>query len=67
MIESADTCGCFNCLATFKPSEITEWVDDGNGYTAICPRRGVDSVIPSGYGYPITRAFLGEMREYWFT
>ncbi|WP_070807541.1 hypothetical protein [Tractidigestivibacter scatoligenes] len=66
MIESADMCGCFYCLAAFKPGEITEWVDDGDGYTAICPRCGVDSVIPSRHGYPITRAFLGEMREYWF-
>lgn len=57
---ASDSCGCFCCVATYSPSEITDWIDEpeeplfkGNrlmpqvrrDQTAICPRCGVDSVI----------------------
>jgi hypothetical protein len=69
-IESSDLCGCFYCTATFKPSEIKDWVDKNNegiGQTALCARCGIDSVIGSLSGYPITAEFLAEMRRYWFS
>jgi hypothetical protein len=69
-VTSSALCGCFYCLATFAPSEITEWIDDcihgTEGSTAICPRCGIDSVIGSAGGFPITADFLGAMRERWF-
>jgi len=37
-------CGCFNCQATFPAEDVQSWVDDG--LTALCPRCGVDSVVP---------------------
>lgn len=58
-------CGCFYCLAIFPPAEITEWISDNEG-TALCPQCGIDSVIGSESGYPITEAFLGRMQKYWF-
>lgn len=68
LIMKSDQCGCFYCLETFEPTEITEWVDETNskGATALCPRCGIDSVIGSASGFPITRAFLNSMRAYWF-
>lgn len=63
-IEASTICGCFYCLATFPPSEIAEWIDDGQ--TALCPRCPVDSVIGSASGYPITPEFLSRMHEHWF-
>lgn len=39
-----EQCGCFYCLKTIAPAEITEWVDGGE--TPICPHCGVDSVLP---------------------
>ncbi|MBL8264090.1 MAG: cytoplasmic protein [Xanthomonadaceae bacterium] len=63
-------CGCFYCVSEFEPARIHEWVDEdaeGIGQTALCPRCGVDSVIGSASGYPITPDFLGRMRAYWFS
>lgn len=38
-------CGCFFCQKTFQFDEIEEFVD-GKLETALCPRCGIDSVIP---------------------
>ena len=63
-LEASTTCGCFYCLRIFSPSEITEWIDDGQ--TALCPHCPVDSVIGSASGYPITPEFLKLMHDFWF-
>jgi hypothetical protein len=61
-------CGCFQCCQTFAPSCITEWVDQdeaGSGQTARGPLCGIDSVIGSNSGYPITTGFLSQMKLDW--
>ena len=65
---ASDGCGCFYCRAIFKPSEIGGWVDEweGGGQTALCPRCGIDSVIGSESGYPITEESLAQMQAHWF-
>jgi hypothetical protein len=63
-ILSSERCGCFYCLKTFDPAEIQDWVDDEQ--TALCAKCGIDAVIGSGSGFPITQKFLGEMHKYWF-
>lgn len=63
-LEESNVCGCFFCLQIFKPSEITDWCDNGN--TAICPHCGIDSIIGDKSGYPITKEFLQGMRKEWF-
>ena len=69
-IESSDRCGCFYCLAVFGPANISDWIDEveglDSGTTALCPRCGIDSVIGSASGYPIEKAFLEQMKGYWF-
>jgi hypothetical protein len=68
-IEASDLCGCFYCCSTFKPSEIKDWIDknpQGIGQTALCARCGIDSVIGSRSGFPITAEFLKEMKRFWF-
>ena len=65
----SEMCGCFYCLEQFAPDEITEWCDPdstGEGQTAICPRCGIDSVIGSASGFPITREVLEAMNRRWF-
>jgi hypothetical protein len=64
----SERCGCFYCGAIFSPEEVEEWVDEeeGIGQTALCPRCGIDAVIGSKSGYPITIEFLGLMRAHWF-
>ena len=64
-IEASDAYGCFYCRRSGSPAEISEWTDDGA--TALCPRCGIDSVIGSASGYPVTKvAFLGAMKRRWF-
>jgi hypothetical protein len=63
-LEASDICGCFYCLSTFAPTEIREWIDEGQ--TALCPNCPVDAVIGSASGYPITPEFLKRMHEHWF-
>ncbi len=65
----SESCGCFYCLAIFPPTEINEWIEEshaGPGKTGRCPKCGIDSVIGSAAGYPITRTYLDEMRRHWF-
>ena len=66
---ASDVCGCFYCLEIYSPAEITEWVDEddeGIGRTALCAKCGIDSVIGSSSGYPMTNEFLKQMQDYWF-
>lgn len=68
-IMSSKQCGCFYCKTIFPPSEIKEWTDTNkpeNEHTALCPYCGIDSVIGSKSGYPITVEFLARMHKHWF-
>jgi len=68
-LRASDVCGCFHCLEIYSPAEITEWVDEddeGIGRTALCAKCGIDSVIGSASGYPITHDFLTKMHDHWF-
>ncbi|MBZ0186038.1 MAG: hypothetical protein K8F91_07250 [Candidatus Obscuribacterales bacterium] len=63
-IESGNLCGCFHCVCTFRPAEITKWTDGEN--TALCPYCGIDAVVSSHDVQDISTDFLNAMREYWF-
>jgi hypothetical protein len=67
-ILASEHCGCFYCLAQFTPQEIHDWIDaeQGVGQTALCPKCGIDSVVGSASGVPITHAFLKRMYVRWF-
>ena len=63
-------CGCFYCLAIFDPEEIVDWLKGEPGDprgTALCPYCEIDSVLSESAGFPLTKEFLTEMYEYWFT
>lgn len=71
-VERSELCGCFYCRSVFPPNEITEWIGGANdnlddGVTALCPRCGIDSVLPSGAGIVITPELLADMNRYWFS
>ena len=66
-ILASEQCGCFHCLQVFSPKTIKEWIDEGDGNeTALCPKCGIDSVIGSAAGFPLTNDFLSEMNRVWF-
>ena len=64
----SEACAYFGCLATFPPSAVEQWTDAGKGRskgdTALCPRCGVDSLIGSESGYPVTQEFLRTMQSH---
>lgn len=68
-ITASAWCGCFHCLALFPPAAVTEWIDKdrvGDGQTALCPHCGVDAVLGTAAGFPLTTSFLTAMRGHWF-
>jgi len=69
---SVESAGCFDCKATFKPSEIVEYIPEfdmsgdtrlPNGEsTALCPACGTDSVIPVRFSERV----LAIMNDHYF-
>jgi hypothetical protein len=80
---ASEICGCFSCLEIFPPSAIVDWIDEGDlplfrnnvlvsvndkrEQSAMCPECGINSVIGSRSGYPITPEFLERMERRWFS
>ena len=66
-VRASERCGCFYCLAAFAPDEIDRWITEADGRrTALCPACGIDSVLGSASGFPVTPEFLGRMNACWF-
>jgi hypothetical protein len=65
---ASSVCGCFYCCAVFPSAEVEDWTDSqvGEETTALCPNCGIDSIIGDKSGYPMTKAFLLEMKLWWF-
>ncbi len=60
-IEAAGECACYYCLETFPSAEVVKWADEGQ--TAVCPRCGIDSVVPRRVA---SDRLLRDMHAYWF-
>ena len=43
-IKEDTVCSCYYCLSKYDGGEISEYLD--NEQTAVCPKCGIDSVIP---------------------
>lgn len=56
---------CFHCLTEFDPAEISEWIDDSEGYIAVCPLYGMDSIKGEASGYSLDEEFIKQMHGYW--
>lgn len=66
-ITNSEMCGCFYCLAIFRPEDISIFIKERGGTeTALCPQCGIDSVIGSASSYSITKEFLSQMYRYYF-
>ncbi|MBN9117629.1 MAG: cytoplasmic protein [Planctomycetes bacterium] len=63
-ILASERCGCFYCLRTFAPAEVDGWL--AVEHTALCPYCGIDSVLGSASGFPVTAEFLRRMHARWF-
>ncbi len=63
-LATTNTCGCFYCLEIYDPALIREWIDTQQ--TALCPKCGIDSVIPESADLTVTVEFLQKMHDHWF-
>ena len=59
-IEAATECSCYFCCTVFRAADAVEFTDDD---TAICPRCGIDAVLPGRF----EMEFLITASERWFT
>lgn len=64
LIMLANRCYCFHCKTALDRHEIKEYADDGQ--TAICPKCGIDAIIPDSIEDSIDEKTISEMQEYWF-
>lgn len=67
-LEQSEICGCFYCLKTCDPDEITEWIPKRNftDETGLCPHCRTDALLGSSSGFPTTEEFLTRMQKEWF-
>ena len=73
LLARSDRAGCFYCRRIYDPGEIRDWVDGPvarggdlrDGVTALCPRCGIDAVLPSA-AVPLDDGLLADMHRYWF-
>jgi hypothetical protein len=55
---------------SFAPTEKRSHASENRykiGQTALCPKCGIDAVIGSKSGYPMTQEFLQAMEKHWFS
>jgi hypothetical protein len=75
LLARSEKAGCFHCGAIFAPGEIVEWINEPptaksgtvteNGVTALCPRCGIDAVLPSAV-VELSPELLTQMANHYF-
>lgn len=73
LLQRSTHAGCVSCGATFSPTEIREWIVEGDGSpggargeTAKCPKCGTAAVLPSAAPVALSPAMLDTLQRYWF-
>ena len=64
LVARANRCYCVYCKADMDRREIVDFLELEN--TAVCPKCGVDAVLPDSIDETISRSLLQELHEYWF-
>lgn len=59
MVERSQKCACYSCEAVFDAKEVNDYWDHHT--TAVCPRCGIDAVVPDACGFPMTPDFIHKM------
>ncbi len=62
-VEQGGQCSCFYCMETFPSTDVVTYVDMGK--TALCPRCGIDSVLPEAWVHK-SPELLKEMHKRFF-
>jgi hypothetical protein len=65
-VQASQKCGCFCCQEIFPASEVTRFLDETPGRTALCPHCGIDAVLGDASGFEVSEDFLSKMHKEWF-
>ena len=67
-LQTSKLAGCFHCCKTYPPADVREWIrENDDRKTAICPKCGIDSVLPLGdESAEACTPFLKAMEKRWF-
>lgn len=63
-VVKSNKCGCYYCCSIFNAEDVIFFVDEGT--TALCPKCGVDAVIPDSIIVDLNYMLLEELKKYWF-
>ena len=63
-LEHSDQAGCYYCKKIYNAALVTDFLE--NEETALCPKCGIDSVIPSNSPIELTPQNLVDLNRYWF-
>lgn len=68
ILSKVKKCGCFYCKTIFRVNEISDWINDKNNKTAMCPYCMIDSVIPESLNneYELNDELLSELNDMYF-
>ncbi len=62
-LEQSEVCGCLACERIYSPTEVVSF---SLGDSAQCPHCGINAVVGSASGIPITPAVLARAHARWF-
>ena len=65
-VQASQECGCFCCQEIFPASEVTRFLDETPGRTALCPHCGIDAVLGDASGVEVSEDFIRKMHKEWF-
>jgi hypothetical protein len=65
-VQASQKCGCFFCEKIFPAVEVTRFMKEKTGHTALCPYCGIDSVLGDASGIEVSQDFLQRMHKEWF-
>ena len=65
-VQASQMCGCFCCQEIFPASEVTRFLDETPGRTALCPHCGIDAVLGDASRVEVSEDFLSKMHKEWF-
>jgi hypothetical protein len=65
-VQASQKCGCFFCEKIFPAAEVTRFMKEKTGHTALCPYCGIDSVLGDASGIEVSQDFLQRMHKEWF-
>ena len=65
-VQASQRCGCFFCEKIFPAEEVTRYLKEKAGHTALCPHCGIDAILGDASGLEISPAFMHRMHKEWF-